>query len=240
MAPQSSESQTSETVQSGRGGDIASSRRCGSLAAGRAAPSGPIRVCSLAAVLVALVVVAVFAPVFAPYPPLSYHPAIATQPPSPAHWLGTRCARARPAQPGDLWRAYLAVGGRGRHRARRPHRQRPGHRRWLPARLGNQVISMIVDALLAFPVADSGAGHRRRARSGITNGHHPRWRLCALPIYVRLARGQTLQIRSLDYVTASRAVGTPAWRILLRHIFPEYLQPAAGAGDALHLLRHPR
>jgi peptide/nickel transport system permease protein len=32
-------------------------------------------------------------------------------------------------------------------------------------------------------------------------------------------------VRALDYVTAARAVGTPAWRILLRHIFPNIFSP---------------
>lgn len=46
-----------------------------------------------------------------------------------------------------------------------------------------------------------------------------------IPIHVRLARGQTLALRALDYVTSARAVGTPAWRILLRHIFPNIFSP---------------
>jgi peptide/nickel transport system permease protein len=36
----------------------------------------------------------------------------------------------------------------------------------------------------------------------------------------RLIRGQVLLVRELDYVTASRALGSGAWRLLLKHILP--------------------
>ena len=38
--------------------------------------------------------------------------------------------------------------------------------------------------------------------------------------YARLARGQVLQLRELEYVQAARAVGASAPRVLLRHIVP--------------------
>jgi peptide/nickel transport system permease protein len=38
--------------------------------------------------------------------------------------------------------------------------------------------------------------------------------------FCRLARGETLKIRELDYVHAARALGVPEWRILWRHVLP--------------------
>jgi len=36
----------------------------------------------------------------------------------------------------------------------------------------------------------------------------------------RLARGETLKIRELDFVHAARALGVSEWRILWRHVLP--------------------
>lgn len=224
MAPQSSESQTSERAQvvatetPRRRAGVADRLR----SAQRAVWADPRLLFGV--VLVALVVVAVFAPLFAPYPPLQYHPAIATQPPSLAHWLGTDAlgrdqlsrviygARislsvgAGAIVLGGLIGSVLGIVG--------------GYLRgWV-----DQVISMIVDALLAFPSLILALAIAAALGSGITNVIIA-LAVVRIPIYVRLARGQTLQVRSLDYVTASRAVGTPAWRILLRHIFPNIFSP---------------
>ena len=39
----------------------------------------------------------------------------------------------------------------------------------------------------------------------------------------RLLRAETLKLREADFVTAAKALGTPPWRILLRHILPNVL-----------------
>lgn len=43
--------------------------------------------------------------------------------------------------------------------------------------------------------------------------------------YARLVRGQVLKVREFDFVTAARALGASDWRILLRHILPNSIQP---------------
>jgi peptide/nickel transport system permease protein len=45
------------------------------------------------------------------------------------------------------------------------------------------------------------------------------------PQYARVVRSATLIEKSKDYVAASRIVGTPAWKIMLRHILPNTLGP---------------
>jgi ABC-type dipeptide/oligopeptide/nickel transport system permease subunit len=54
----------------------------------------------------------------------------------------------------------------------------------------------------------------------------------------RVARGQVLVVRALDYVQAARALGGPDWRVLLRHVAPNVLGPVAvaatlGVGGAI-------
>jgi oligopeptide transport system permease protein len=41
----------------------------------------------------------------------------------------------------------------------------------------------------------------------------------------RLVRGQVLSLKQKEFVEAARAVGVPAWKILLRHILPNILAP---------------
>jgi peptide/nickel transport system permease protein len=43
--------------------------------------------------------------------------------------------------------------------------------------------------------------------------------------YARLARGQALKVKEMDYVAAARALGASPARILARHIVPNILQP---------------
>ncbi|HEU0026804.1 MAG TPA: ABC transporter permease [Ktedonobacterales bacterium] len=197
-----------------RGRGVALRRLTGALQAMR---DDPRLICGL--VLVGLVLMAIFAPLIAPYPPLKYNPAAIAQPPSPEHWFGTD-ALGR-----DQWsrviygaRISLAVGvgaillgglvgsalgviaGYARGRV-------------------DQGISIISDALLAFPSLILALAIAAALGSGVVNVVIA-LAIVRIPIYVRLARGQTFQVRSLDYVTASRGVGTPTWRILARHIFP--------------------
>lgn len=46
-----------------------------------------------------------------------------------------------------------------------------------------------------------------------------------MPIYLRLIRTETLRIRESTYIESARAVGNPSWRIMFRHILPNALPP---------------
>jgi ABC-type dipeptide/oligopeptide/nickel transport system permease subunit len=46
-----------------------------------------------------------------------------------------------------------------------------------------------------------------------------------IPQYIRLARGPTLAIRNLDFVTASRALGAGDLRLAFLHILPNVIGP---------------
>jgi peptide/nickel transport system permease protein len=45
------------------------------------------------------------------------------------------------------------------------------------------------------------------------------------PWYARLTRSQVLSLRHRDFVTAARLSGTPPWRIVWRHLMPNFISP---------------
>ena len=45
------------------------------------------------------------------------------------------------------------------------------------------------------------------------------------PRYARVSRGQVLAIREIDYVTSARALGSSSARIMIRHILPNCISP---------------
>jgi len=47
-----------------------------------------------------------------------------------------------------------------------------------------------------------------------------------IPIFVRIARGETLRLRESVYVEAAESVGASRFRILLRHVLPNLVGPA--------------
>lgn len=49
--------------------------------------------------------------------------------------------------------------------------------------------------------------------------------LTNIPIFVRLARGETLRLREALFVEAAQGVGASSWRILVRHILPNLIGP---------------
>lgn len=63
--------------------------------------------------------------------------------------------------------------------------------------------------------------------------------IVSIPIYARLFRASVLQIKELEYVTAARSIGTGDLRMLQRHILPNALTPiivAATLGIATTIL----
>jgi peptide/nickel transport system permease protein len=84
------------------------------------------------------------------------------------------------------------------------------------------VVSRVLDILLAFPalvlalVIAEGLGPSEL---------HLIWALAvfAIPAQGRVARGATLTVRGLSYMTAARLSGTRPWRIITRHVLPNIL-----------------
>ena len=84
------------------------------------------------------------------------------------------------------------------------------------------VISRLLDILLAFPVLvlalviAEGLGPSERNVIAALSAF-------SIPAFGRIARGATLTIRGLPYMTAARLCGTRAWRIIARHILPNIM-----------------
>ncbi|HEX4207323.1 MAG TPA: ABC transporter permease [Ktedonobacteraceae bacterium] len=175
-------------------------------------------------ILLLFVLTAIFAPLISPYSPILYHPAVATQGPSWAHLLGTD----------DLGRDQLSrviYGARISLTVGLATIIMGGICGTLLGVIGayskgwiDQVITIVIDALLSFPSLIFALALVAALGPGIVNMAIA-LAVVRIPIYARLARGQTLLIASQDYVTASVVNGTPPWRILLRHVLPNIFSP---------------
>lgn len=49
--------------------------------------------------------------------------------------------------------------------------------------------------------------------------------LSSFPVYARLVRGQTLSVKTTDYMLAARALGASDLRMLMQHVLPNTIQP---------------
>lgn len=172
------------------------------------------------AVIVGLfVLLAVFAPLVAPYDPLEQDVVNRLASPSAEHWVGTdEVGRDVLSRLIFATRVDLAVGFLGA---------------FLPLILGTAigavagyiggwfdvVVMRIADMIQAFPVyiliialvfaLGPGASTILIAFTAIV------W-----VIYARLIRDEILRVRELDYIQAARAAGIPRRRIILRHLIP--------------------
>jgi peptide/nickel transport system permease protein len=178
----------------------------------------------LAIVLLIFVFMAIFAPFISPYPPLQYHPSIATEGPSLAHLLGTD-ALGRDQLSRIIYgaRISLAVGVAtillGGLCGTILGVLAAYFKGWV-----DQLITMIIDAILSFPALVLALAIAAALGASIINVVVA-LAVVRIPIYARIARGQTLQTATFDYITAASVSGTPTWKILLRHILPNILSP---------------
>ncbi len=171
------------------------------------------------AMVVAWLLIALLAPVVAPYDPIKVTVGDALRSPSLAHLLGTDDL-GRDVLSRVIWgsRISLSVGlisvGIGFF---------VGVSVGLAAGyLGGKFDLFVmrgVDALLAFPalvlaIAITAALGPQIQNAMIAIG------IVAIPAYARLTRGQTLAIRSRDFILAARTVGCTPLRIVTRHVFP--------------------
>lgn len=86
------------------------------------------------------------------------------------------------------------------------------------------VVMRVVDALQAFPSLILALALAAALGGGFVNA------MVAVgigftPAFIRLARGQALSIRNLEYVMAARAVGAGPMRIMWRYILPNAMAP---------------
>ncbi|MGH7764651.1 MAG: ABC transporter permease [Candidatus Dormibacteraceae bacterium] len=179
-----------------------------------------------AAILVALLfLVALLSPVISPHDPIATSPDNSYMPPwSPGHILGTD-ELGRDLLSRVLWGARIslpvafvavAVGLVGGGMI--------GMASGYAGGIADLLLMRLVDALLAFPglilaiaiVAALGPGLRNAM---IAIG------IVAVPVYARLVRAVVLQLKQMEFVTATRALGATPLRLIARHLVPNLLNP---------------
>ena len=173
-------------------------------------------------VIVMLILLAVLAPLIAPYDPAQQGWTMVRKPPSWAHWLGTdESGRDLLSRVIHGARASLLAGVVSVSIALTagvPIGLLAGYRGgWIDA-----IISRITDAMLACPNLILAIALAAFLGPSLTNAMIAIG-ITATPVFVRLTRGQVLSVKVEDYVEAARAVGNPAWRIAVRHILPNIL-----------------
>jgi len=175
-------------------------------------------------VVLAFIVIAAGAPWIAPYDPAATSWSAIRKAPSFAHWMGTD-ELGRDAMSRLIWGARasmlagvvsvaiaLALGV--------PLGLVAGYAGgWTDA-----AISRFTDALLACPFLILAIAMAAFLGPSLTNAMIAIG-VSAMPIFIRLTRGQVLAVKVEDYVEAARAVGNPHARILLRHILPNIVPP---------------
>ncbi|GAB6875932.1 nickel transporter permease [Thermaerobacter litoralis] len=176
-------------------------------------------------IVLAFVLVALLAPLLAPYHPTDDANLIERlQPPSAEHWLGTDhqgrdilsrimygarislrvgvVSMLMAALMGTVWGALAGYYGG-----------------WFDMLSGR-----LVDLMLAFPSILLAIAFAAFLGPSLENTMYA-VALVAVPQYMRLVRGQVLSLREQDYVAAARALGFSDARIIVRHILPNALAP---------------
>lgn len=183
-----------------------------------------------ASILIFMAVVAVFAPLLAPYPPNEVNLTSISQPPSSEHWFGTdqvgRDTMSRAIYGARISLAvgfvsvaiYLAIGF------------------VLGALAGysggyvDAAIMRFTDIMMCFPTFVLILILVGMVGPNITNimlvlG------LFGWPPICRLVRGQVLQLREMEYVQAARALGGGKSYVMFKHILPNVIGPLTVAGS---------
>ena len=173
-------------------------------------------------VVLFVVFVAILAPLLAPYDPASQSWTAVRKAPSMAHLFGTDEA-GRDILSRIIWgtRASLLAGLTSVGIA-----MAIGVPLGLAAGfLGGVVdgfISRFTDAMLACPFLILAIALAAFLGPSLTNAMLAIG-ITAMPLFIRLTRGQVLSIRAEEYIEAASAVGNPRWRIAVRHILPNIL-----------------
>lgn len=175
-------------------------------------------------VVVAFVLVAILAPVIAPYDPLQTSWARIRRPPSELHWFGTD-ENGRDVLSRVIWgaRASLMAGVLAVLLALAigvPIGMLAG----LAGGWTDVLISRVADAMLSVPFLILAIALAAFLGPALENAMIA-IAITASPVFVRLARGMALDAKSTDWVEAARALGNPAWRTAFVHVLPNIVPP---------------
>jgi peptide/nickel transport system permease protein len=175
-------------------------------------------------VITLFVVVAVFAPLLAPFDPIETSWTRIRQPPSAAHWFGTD-ENGRDVLSRVIWGARaslmagviavlvaIAIG------------VPIGLLAGLAGGWTDTLISRLTDAMLSVPFLILAIALAAFLGPALENAMLA-IAISAAPIFVRLARGMALEAKSTDWFEAARSLGNPAWRNALVHVLPNIVPP---------------
>jgi len=170
-------------------------------------------------VIVSVVLVAIFAPVVAPYDPLATSWSAIRKAPSAAHWFGTD-EIGRDVLSRVIWgaRASLLAGVVAALISLSigvPIGLLAGY----AGGRTDMLISRLTDAVLACPFLILAIALAAFLGPSLTNAMIAIG-VSATPVFIRLTRGQTLAIKAEDFVLAARAIGNPPWRVAIVHVLP--------------------
>jgi peptide/nickel transport system permease protein len=176
-------------------------------------------------ILAILVLMAILAPVLAPFDPRAIDLRARFVPPGRPHWFGTDAAGSdilsRVIYGSRLVLmsgvVVLVISTLGGSLLGLLAGYRGG---WI-----DELVMRVTDMFLAFPglilAMAVVAALQRRGILVVVVAIAIRW----WAPYTRMMRAQVLTLRELDYVEAARAAGVPSSRILLRHILPNAWSP---------------
>ncbi|MCA3246538.1 MAG: ABC transporter permease [Azospirillum sp.] len=165
------------------------------------------------------VLIAILAPVLAPYDPMAVDWMALRSPPSAAHWFGTD-EIGRDVLSRTIWgsRASLLAGLASIALALAvgvPLGLAAGYfGGWFDALAMRVVDGMLAIPLLVLAIAMAATLGPSLGNAMIAIG------LSVCPVFVRLARAQTLAAMAEEYVEAARAMGYSHLRVALRHVLP--------------------
>jgi peptide/nickel transport system permease protein len=176
------------------------------------------------AVIVALGIGALFAPLLAPADPLAQALGSRLEPPSAANWLGTDqlgrdiASRLLYGARISLIIGIVVVASAG------VFGTVVGIVAGYAGGLVDEALMRFTEVFLAFPPLILAMAIAGALGPSLTNA------IIAIAavtwaVYARLARGQILSLRRREYVEAARSIGASRVRILLRHLLPNALAP---------------
>jgi peptide/nickel transport system permease protein len=176
------------------------------------------------AVIVLFVVLAAAAPLVAPYSPDATSWSAIRKAPSVVHWMGTDengrdvFSRVVFGARASLLAGVISVGiaaGVG---------VPLGLLAGFAGGVVDAAIGRVVDAMLACPFLILAIALAAFLGPSLSNAMIAIG-ITATPVFVRVARGATLDAVTNEYVEAARALGNPAWRVAARHVAPNILPP---------------
>ena len=175
-------------------------------------------------VVLLFIAMAVLAPEIAPLDPAKNNWLAIRKPPSETYWLGTDDL-GRDILSRLLWGARASLGAGVVSVAIALSLGVPlGMLAGYAGGWTDAIISRCTEAVLACPFLILAIALAAFLGPSLTNAMIAIG-ISATPIFVRLARGQTLTVRAEDYVQGARAIGATHGRIVGRYILPNIFPP---------------